>query len=87
MDATTAAVFAQKAAFLNVFYTVFALFVIVGAFTFLAAFGEKTLGLNLRGIVDAIEANAHAGDTWPAVIAFFVVPAGLLALILYIGLR
>lgn len=87
MDTQTAVALAQEAASLNIGYTLFALLLIVAVASFILGIGERVLGLNLKGVVDAVEARAVAGDVWPAVVSFFVVPACLLGLVLYIGLR
>lgn len=87
MDPQTAAALAGKSAELSVLYAVFGLFVVVAAFTFLGVLGEWALGLNLRGFIDNVEARAKSGDVWPGVFCFVVVPACVLCLVLWMGLR
>jgi hypothetical protein len=38
---------------------------VAGLATFVIAVGERAIGLNIRGAVDAIEKRAQEGDVWP----------------------
>lgn len=87
MDAVTAAALAGKAVELNVVYVLIGLFVVVGAFIFLACLGEKALGLDLRAFIDNVELAADHGNLMPGVITFIIVPAAIMGLIIWIGLR
>lgn len=87
MTPETAAALAGKAAQLSILYVIVGLFVIVGAFAFLAMLGEKTLGLDLRGFIDNVEKEARKGNLWPGVIVFIVVPSAILGLVIDLGLR
>lgn len=87
MDAQTAAALANSVAHLNLLYVVVGLLVVVGIFSFLGALGERALGLDLRGFVDNVELRAKNGDCWPGVVLFGVLPAAIMGLILWIGLR
>lgn len=87
MSAAEAAALAGKVVQLNVLYAIFALFIVVGAFALLATLGEKALGLNLRQFIDNVEARAAAGDVWPGIVCFVVVPASALCLVLWLSLR
>jgi hypothetical protein len=86
MDAHTAAALAGNAALLSILYAAFGLFVIVGAFALLAAFGEWALGFSLRGFIDNVEARAAGGDVWPG-IALLLGFMAILGLDLWLGLR
>lgn len=79
--------FAGKAAALNLGYTVFALLILIGVFALVIVLGEKAIGLDLRKFVDNVEKAAGDGRLWPGIVAFVVVPACLLGLVLFIGLR
>lgn len=87
MDAQTASALASSVAHLNLLYVVIGLLVVVGAFVFLGALGERALGLDLRGFVDELEKQANVGNVWPGVVCFVVVPAAIMGLVLWIGLR
>ena len=78
---------AGSAAMLNVGYTVFGLLVLAAVFAFLAGLGERAMGLNLRKFIDNVEKAADRDRLWPGIVAFVLAPAGVLCLVLFIGLR
>ncbi len=49
---------------------------------FVVAVGERAIGLNIRGAVDAIEKRAGEGDVWPVTALLL---AGILALAYILG--
>lgn len=87
MDAQTAAALANSVAHLNLLYVVTGLIIVIATFSFLAALGERALGLDLRGFIDHVEAQAKKGNVWPGVVSFVIVPAAIMGLVLWIGLR
>jgi hypothetical protein len=53
---------------------VVSLFVISAAAAFIVALGEKALGIDLRRFNDNLEKQADAGNVWPGVVAFCIMP-------------
>jgi hypothetical protein len=66
---------------------VVSLFVISAAAAFIVALGEKALGIDLRRFNDNLEKQADAGNVWPGVVAFCIMPGSLLGIVLWVALR
>jgi len=55
---------------------------VAGLAAFVIAVGERAIGLNIRGAVDAIEKRAQEGDVWPITAVLLV---SILALAYILG--
>ncbi len=55
---------------------------VAGLAAFVIAIGERAIGFNIRGAVDAIEKRAEEGEVWPVTALLL---AGILALAYILG--